>query len=230
MPSSQRDTCLDVVLSRAHERVLVLLALLGGQQHTILPPARSRGVKRVARPPPRPIVRTRRDRARHSEHARVARSPRHQRDSRQSWPAGGPNAARSCGTCAMRRPTSAAISRAPSTSATRYASCVTRQPRISSKPRASKRYSAVAESIRRARSSCIRPVATPAPISRISPSATSAARMSPSTTTASTAGQTTSARSKPARRGCASAAQACAEFGPCRLHGRENSDGDDSFG
>ena len=40
-----------------------------------------------------------------------------------------------------------------------------------------------------------------APISRISPSAISAARMSPSTTTASTAGRTTSARSKPARRG-----------------------------
>ena len=111
------------------------------------------------------------------------------------------SAARSCGTCAMPRPTSAAISRAPSTSATRYASCVTRQPRISSKPRASKRYSAAAESIRRARSWCIRPVATSAPISRISPSAISAARMSPSTTTASTAGQTTSARSKPARRG-----------------------------
>ena len=111
------------------------------------------------------------------------------------------SAARSCGTCAMPQPTSAAISRAPSTSATRYASCVTRQPRISSKPRASKRYSAAAELIRRARSSCIRPAATSAPISRISPSAISAAKMSPSTTMASTAGRTTSARSKPARRG-----------------------------
>ena len=62
------------------------------------------------------------------------------------------------------------------------------------------RYSAEAELIRRARLSCIRPAATSAPISRISPSAISAAKMSLSTTMASTAGWMTSARSKPTRR------------------------------
>ena len=72
------------------------------------------------------------------------------------------------GMCAMPQPTSVAISGALSTSATRSVSYATRQPRISPKPSASKRYSAKAGNrFRRARLSCIRPAATSAPISRI---------------------------------------------------------------